>query len=129
MDSTVKPKCRLLQESIFNYFNQIKTELGNSLDTACKNIINQIGYPFLYSQGILSTFKRLKSKEYRRMQQKDIRSFVEIAGRIGEKELAREESSIYGEEVRDVNEMVLQLEALLKSYELLIKRYHSAPVH
>lgn len=99
------------------------------MDTACKNIINQIGYPFLYSQGILSTFKRLKSKEYRRLPQKDIKAFVEIAGKIGEKDSAREESSIYSVEVRDIHEVVLQLEALLKSYELLIKRYHSAPVH
>jgi hypothetical protein len=62
MDSNIKPKCRLLQEAIYGYFNLIKGELTTSLDAACKNIINQIGYPYLYANGTLSTYKRLKNK-------------------------------------------------------------------
>jgi hypothetical protein len=85
VESTVKPKCRLLQESIYNYFNQLKAELTNSLDLACKNIINQIGYPFLYSTNTLSTYKRLKNKEYRKVTQKEFRAFYENALRIQDK--------------------------------------------
>jgi hypothetical protein len=62
MDSTIKPKCRQLQESIYNYFTLVKTEITNSLDIVCKNIINQIGYPYLYANNTLSTYKRLKNK-------------------------------------------------------------------
>jgi hypothetical protein len=75
LDNAVKPKCRLLQESIYNYFNQIKTEISGSLDIACKNIINQIGYPYLFSTNTLSTYKRLKNKEYRKITQKECRLF------------------------------------------------------
>jgi len=70
MDSNIKPKCRILQEAIFSYFTLIKTELSNSMDIICKNIINQIGYPYLYSNNTLSTYKRLKNKEYKKLVQK-----------------------------------------------------------
>jgi len=62
MDNNIKPKCRLLQETIYSYFSLIKTELTNSMDVICKNMINQIGYPYLYSNNTLSTYKRLKNK-------------------------------------------------------------------
>lgn len=62
MDSSVKPKCRLLQEAIYGFFNLVKNELTTSMDIICKNIINQIGYPYLYSNNTLSTFKKLKNK-------------------------------------------------------------------
>ena len=73
MESSIKPKCRVLQEAIYAYFNLVKTELSASLDAACKNIINQIGYPYLYANNNLSTYKRLKNKEYKKLIQKDFR--------------------------------------------------------
>lgn len=62
LEGSIKPKCRLLQQAVYSYFNLLKTELANSLDTAAKNIVNQIGYPYLYNCNNLSSFKRLKNK-------------------------------------------------------------------
>jgi hypothetical protein len=60
----------MLQEAVYSYFNLLKTEFTNSIDAASKNIINQIGYPYLYNNNNLSTYKRLKNKEYRKLIQK-----------------------------------------------------------
>ena len=95
LDNTVKPKCRVLQESIYNYFNQIKSEISGSLDTVCKNIINQIGYPYLFSINGISTYKRLKNKEYRKITQKEFRAFYEVANRVQDADLIKQENKIY----------------------------------
>lgn len=89
MDSGIKPKCRVLQEAIYAFFNLIKGELTASLDAACKNIINQIGYPYLYTNGTLSTYKRLKNKEYKKLVQKDFKVLYELSQQINEKDLAK----------------------------------------
>ena len=109
MDGTIKPKCRLLQESIYAYFNLVKGELTNSLDAACKNIINQIGYPYLYANNTLSTYKRLKNKEYKKLIQKDFRLLYELSQKINEKDLAKEENKIYVTEMRSTEEMINSL--------------------
>jgi hypothetical protein len=90
LDSPVKPKCRVLQEAVYNYFNEIKADLVTALETACKNIINQIGYPFLAASHHLATYKRLKNREYRKLQQKELRAFFDSASKLAERELAKE---------------------------------------
>lgn len=70
MDTNIKPKSRLLQEAVYSYFNILKTEITGSIDSICKTMMSQIGYPFLYSTGTLPTFKRLKNKEYKKLVQK-----------------------------------------------------------
>ena len=70
LEGYIKPKCRMLQEAVYSYFNLLKTEFVNSIDVASKNIVNQIGYPFLYRNNNLSSYKRLKNKEYRKLIQK-----------------------------------------------------------
>lgn len=69
--------------------------MSSSLDAACKNIINQIGYPYLYTNNTLSTYKRLKNKEYKKLLQKDFRVLYDLSQRINDKDLAREEAKIY----------------------------------
>lgn len=95
MDSTIKPKCRVLQEAIYAHFNLLKSEMSNSLDAACKNIINQIGYPYLYAHNALSTYKRLKNKEYKKVIQRDFKVLHELTLKVNEKDLTKEESKIY----------------------------------
>ena len=90
LDNAVKPKCRVLQEAVYNYFNEIKTELVTALETACKNIINQIGYPFLAASNHLATYKRLKNREYRKLQQTELKAFFDSASKLAERELAKE---------------------------------------
>lgn len=129
MDNSIKPKCRLLQETIFSYFNLIKSELTNSMDVICKNIINQIGYPYLYSSNTLSTYKRLKNKEYKKLVQKEFKLLYELSLKINEKDLAREESKIYMTEMKATEGLLNNLETIIKSYENIIKGCHSNFVH
>ena len=49
------------------------------------DIINQIGHPFLTENHILTTYKRLKKKDYKKIQQKDFRHFFETFKKISEK--------------------------------------------
>ena len=62
MDSNIKPKYRTLQEIIYNYFTRVKNEVTSALDSVSKILINQIGYPYLYNNGQLAAYKRLKNK-------------------------------------------------------------------
>ena len=43
------------------------------------DIINQIGHPYLTQNHLLTTFKRLKKKDYKKIQQKDFRHFYEMS--------------------------------------------------
>jgi len=90
MDSNIKPKCRVLQEAIYSYFTLIKTEITSSIEIACKNIINQIGYPYLYANNALSTYKKLKNKEYKKIGQKDFKFLYDLTQKVTDKELANE---------------------------------------
>lgn len=69
VDHAVKPKCRAVQEIIYDYLSQIKGELSTAIDASCKNIVNRIGYPFLDHNNLLSAYKRLKNKDYKKLQQ------------------------------------------------------------
>lgn len=86
------------------------------MDAACKNIINQIGYPYLYTNSTLSTYKRLKNKEYKKLVQKDFRALYELSQKISEKELAKEEAKIYVNEMRMTEDLIHNLEDLIKKY-------------
>lgn len=88
LDGSLRPKCRLLQEAIYSYFNLLKTELSNSIDAVCKNAVTQIGYPYLHNNSTLSTYKRLKNKEYKKIVQKEFRNLYELSQRVTEEELA-----------------------------------------
>lgn len=75
IDTQSKPKCRMLQEAIYSYFTAIKAEISASIDIVCKNLIYQIGYPYLNAVNSLSTYRRLKNREYRKLGQKDFKNF------------------------------------------------------
>jgi hypothetical protein len=51
----------------------------------CKDLIYQIGYPYLNSVNSLSTYRRLKNKEYRKLAQKDFKGFYELALKLNDK--------------------------------------------
>ena len=68
-----RTNCRLLQESLLNYFHLVKAEINSWMDQVCKNTINQIGYPFLWKQGLVNVFKRIKNKDYSKVSPKEFR--------------------------------------------------------
>ena len=43
---------------------------------------NLISYPYLNSYDQLSTFKKLKKKEYRKLTKKDLKSFEILLGKV-----------------------------------------------
>jgi hypothetical protein len=86
------------------------------LDAACKNIINQIGYPYLYVHNNLSTYKRLKNKEYKKLIQKDFKALHELTQKISDKDLAKEESKIYVTEMKDTEDLINTLEDIFQRY-------------
>lgn len=122
VDSSLRPKCRVLQEAIYSYFNLLKTEIMTSIDTVCKNTVTQIGYPYLHNNSTLSTFKRLKNKEYKKIVQKEFKNLYELSLKVTEEEVAGEESRIYGEKVRKTEELLNGLEETMKDYEAVIKK-------
>lgn len=70
-----------LQESFFIFFKKIKEDFKqiiNSLDEICKNVVNRIGFPFLYENNIFNTFKRIKNKDYRRLKCEEFQKFITI---------------------------------------------------
>ena len=49
--------------------------------------MNQIGHPYLSQNNLFTTYKRLKKKDYKKIQQKDFRHFYEASRKISDKEL------------------------------------------
>lgn len=88
LDGSLRPKCRVLQEAVYSYFNLLKTEIASSIDTLCKNTVTQIGYPYLHNNSTLSTYKRLKNKEYKKIVQKEFRNMYELSLKVSEEEVA-----------------------------------------
>ena len=123
MEGKVKPKCRLLQEAIFSYFTGLKTELTASIDLLCKNVINHVGYPFLFTTNNLSAYKKLKNKEYKRVTPSEARNFHRHAGHVSQQQLAEQEQTIYLEQVAQVRELLGSIENMQNNYQSLLKQF------
>lgn len=52
-------------------------------------MINQIGYPYLFATNTLNAFKRLKNKEYKKLTQKEFQHFIEVVGKIEDRDLIK----------------------------------------
>ena len=79
------------------------------------DIINQIGHPYLTHNGLLSTYKRIKKKDYKKIQQKQFRQFYETSQNISENELIENEKRIYLEKVKKKCQFINALEKVMKS--------------
>ena len=78
------------------------------------DIINQIGHPYLTHNGLLSTYKRIKKKDYKKIQQKQFRQFYETSQKISENELIENEKRIYLEKVKKKCQFINALEKVMK---------------
>lgn len=66
----VKPDCMELQELFFKFFKGIKEDFKmiiQVIDEIWKNVVNRIGFPYLYQNDIFDTYKRIKSKDYKKI--------------------------------------------------------------
>ncbi len=65
-----KPKSRILQEAVYNYFIIMKSLISTSIDTVSRNITNRLNFPYLSQSGQLETFNKIKNKEYKKINKK-----------------------------------------------------------
>lgn len=61
--------------------------------------------------------------------QKDFRVFFELASKINEKDLAREEAKIYNAEIKTISEIIGNLDSLFKNIEGVVKNYSAGYAH
>ncbi len=78
--------------------------------------MNQIGYPFLFANNALSTYKKLKNKEYKKLTQKEFKAFYELSFKINEKDLIKEEAKIYLSQIRETFDVLNSLESIMNNY-------------
>ena len=65
-----KPKSRILQEAIYNYFVIMKTQITSSIDAVSRAITQKLNNPYLSREGQLDVFNKLKNKEYKKINKK-----------------------------------------------------------
>lgn len=79
--------------------------------------MNQIGHPYLAQTNMLTTYKRLKKKDYRKIQQKDFRHFYEASQRINEKQLYQKQAKMYLEKVKKKTDFINAIEKAVRAVE------------
>ena len=67
-----KVKFRPFKEAIYNYFNIVKGQLSTYLDSMSSDLLNRVNYPYLTKQGHLSTFKKIKHRDYKKITTKEM---------------------------------------------------------
>lgn len=77
-----KVKSRILQDAIYNYFVILKSEINSSIDTVSRAIMNKLNYPFLNFTGHLEVFNKIKIKEYKKVNRKELKSFCEFIDQV-----------------------------------------------
>ena len=70
LKSDVKIKSRPLAEAIYNYFMIMKSQISSSIDAVSRGIINKISHPYMFREGQLTTYKKIKNKEYKKISKK-----------------------------------------------------------
>ena len=68
-------KSRALQDAVSAYFTIMKTQMSSSIDAVSRVMANKLSHPFLFKKGQLSTYKKIKNKEYRKISKKELTSF------------------------------------------------------
>lgn len=68
-----------LQESFYSFFKKIQNELKEiiiTIDEICKNVVNNIGFPYISFKNHFTVFKRIKNKEYSRLPVGEFQKFI-----------------------------------------------------
>ncbi len=97
LPTDIKFKARSLQESAMEYLRGVKVSIGSWVDQAQNAIADRLSHPTLRKQGLLATYSRLKQKEYRKVNAKELRAVTEFARNSNPESLRREELTGYYE--------------------------------
>lgn len=90
----VKPQCLSIQESFYNYFKELKTALNqivSNIDEVCKNVVNNIGFPYLSEHGYFKIYKRIKNNDLSKISPKELGPFVKNSKEVSQVKLTQEE--------------------------------------
>ena len=75
MKTDVKVKVRPLQEAIYNYFMIMKSQISSSIDAVSRVLNNRLSYPYLSQQDQLSVHKKIKNREFKKINKKELIAF------------------------------------------------------
>lgn len=110
LPSDTKYKTRNLQEAAIEYLRTIRNNFNAWMDQAEKSITERLAHPLLRVQGFLPTYNRLKYKEYRKLNAKDLRAFNEFVKVQPLEVIKREETVGYYKEVNWTKNMLDSVE-------------------
>ena len=62
VDSEIKPKGKILQEAVYNYFIIMKSQINASLDVVSRYISMKLNNPYLCSENQYAIYRKIKNK-------------------------------------------------------------------
>lgn len=51
-------------------------QILNNIDNLCKNIVNSIGFPYLWQHGDFKIYKKIKNRDFLDISSKELSKFV-----------------------------------------------------
>ena len=60
----------------------MKSQISSSIDAVSRGIINKISHPYMFREGQLSTYKKIKNKEYKKITKKELISYYQFSNRL-----------------------------------------------
>lgn len=60
----------------------MKSQITSSIDAVSRGIINRISHPYLFREGQLGTYKKIKSKEYKKINKKELINFYHFSNKL-----------------------------------------------
>ena len=108
-----KYKTRGLQENAIDYLRNIKNSMNHWFDQAQNAVADRLSHPLLRKEGLLPIYNRLKYKEYRKINAKELKAINEFAKNKSSEELKHEEISRYYQEVEWTKQILNAAERLV----------------
>ena len=78
-----------MTEAVCEYLKEVKHTINSWLDLAQKNIMEKLSYPFLKKNDLLYVYLRLKNREYRKVNSKDLRAFHDTVESLTSEDVGR----------------------------------------
>ncbi len=79
LPNDIKFKARNLQETALDYLRTVKTIFNTWIQQAQNAIAERLTHPTLRKNNLLNSFNRLKQKDYRKINAKELRALNEFA--------------------------------------------------
>ena len=123
VDPQVKFKSHPLRECIYDYFMIMKSQILGSIDSVCQTIANKISYPYLAHQEQLTTFRKLKNKEYKKLKKRELKNFEVFAANVDKAEMIKKERKQYYSEVNVIAKALQQINVSFGLYQDAVRAF------